>query len=87
MKKSLVIDYYGSTYKVAAALDISQPSVVGWPDPIPEGSAARIHVMTDGALVYDPDYYRGLRAGSGRSQQKLNRGKQKSQSENCVGGG
>lgn len=58
MKKQTVIDFYeGSQSKVARALGIKQPSVAEWEEIIPESSATKLHVITDGKLRYDPAIY------------------------------
>jgi hypothetical protein len=57
MKKSAVIQYYGSVKTVADALGISTQAVYGWPERVPERSAARLDRMTHGELAYDPQDY------------------------------
>lgn len=51
------VKYLGSKAKLAKALDVSQPAVSRWGEMIPEKRAARLSLMTDGVLVYDPKAY------------------------------
>lgn len=51
------IDHFGSKAKLAKALEVSQPAVSRWGERIPEKRAARLSLMTNGALVYDPSDY------------------------------
>lgn len=57
MRKSEVIEFYGHPAKVAEALDISRQAVLQWPDPIPEGAAYKLQVITAGRLRVDPAAY------------------------------
>jgi hypothetical protein len=54
------IRHFGSKAKLAKALDVSQPAVSRWGDRVPEKRAARLCLMTDGVLVYDPKDYQNL---------------------------
>ncbi|MGB0662808.1 MAG: Cro/CI family transcriptional regulator [Pontibacterium sp.] len=59
MKKSTVIEYFGSQYRLAKALTdagfpISQPAVSSWPDEIPEKRAYQLERITKGALKFQP---------------------------------
>ncbi|SMG60195.1 Cro/CI family transcriptional regulator [Cedecea sp. NFIX57] len=51
------INHFGSKAKLAKALGVSQPAVSRWGDRVPEKRAARLSLMTDGVLVYDPCDY------------------------------
>ena len=58
MKKTQVIQHFGSQYRVAKALTdagyrITQPAVSVWPEEIPEKRAYQIERITNGALVAD----------------------------------
>lgn len=57
MRKSEVIAFYGHPTKVAEALNISRQAVLQWPDPIPEGAAYKLQVITAGRLRVDPAAY------------------------------
>jgi hypothetical protein len=57
MNKQKVIDYFGSISKAASVLEIAHSSVIGWQDVIPEAMAARLDRITNGALVYDHEFY------------------------------
>lgn len=51
MKKSDVLEYFGgSPRRVAEFLGISVQAVHAWPDIIPESSAYKLQVLTNGAL-------------------------------------
>ena len=64
MRKSEVIAFYGHPTKVAEALNISRQAVLQWPDPIPEGAAYKLQVITAGRLRVNPmDYPSKSRAG------------------------
>ncbi|HDR2893561.1 TPA: helix-turn-helix domain-containing protein [Enterobacter asburiae] len=51
------IDHFGSKAKLAKALEVSQPAVSRWGNRVPEKRAARLSLMTNGVLVYDPKDY------------------------------
>lgn len=75
MKRKNVISYFGTQAKVADALGIKQPSVAEWSEIIPEQSALKLHVLTDGALKYDPRLYGGRKINQplrGKSQEDVN---------------
>lgn len=55
MKTAEVIAHYGSTYAVAAALGIRQPSVMGWGDHPPALRQLQIESLTGGELKAEPD--------------------------------
>lgn len=57
MKTEIVISFFGTKTAVARALGISQVAVTRWGDVVPEKRAARLSLMTNGALVYDPKAY------------------------------
>lgn len=50
MKKQEVIEYFGGVGATARALEIAQPSVSTWTDPLPELRQLQIEVLTGGAL-------------------------------------
>ena len=61
MTKSEVLAYWGNNHaEVARALDMSQPSVYLWKDPIPPLRQLQIERVTNGALRAGPecDQYR-----------------------------
>ncbi|MCL5501271.1 Cro/CI family transcriptional regulator [Escherichia coli] len=51
------IDYFGSKARLAKAAGVSQPAVSRWGKLVPEKRAARLSLMTDGQLIYDPGEY------------------------------
>ena len=55
MKTAQAIAHYGSTYAVAAALGIKQPSVMGWGECPPPLRQLQIEALTQGALKAEPD--------------------------------
>jgi transcriptional repressor of cell division inhibition gene dicB len=57
MRKTDVLDYFGSVQAVATVLQIHRQTVYQWPALVPEGKAARLEKLTDGALRYDPSVY------------------------------
>jgi hypothetical protein len=57
MKKSKVIEFFGSGRKAAQALGISHQAVYAWPETIPERMAYRVHALTRGKLKADPSAY------------------------------
>ena len=57
MRKSDVIQYFGSTARTAKALRIAGPAVTQWKYIIPEKQAFRIERLTNGKLKYNPDLY------------------------------
>lgn len=64
MLKKDVVDYFGSQYAVARALNIKQPSVANWPDIVPPLRQLQIENLTKGKLKAEP----GLKLGN-RSQE------------------
>ncbi|GHX89558.1 Cro/CI family transcriptional regulator [Vibrio cholerae] len=56
MRKSDVINYFGSKVKTAKALGISPASITQWGEIIPESRAYQIEHITNGAL--NADHYR-----------------------------
>lgn len=61
MKKSDVLNHFGTEPAVGAALNISKQAVHGWGDIIPEGMAYKLQVITGGKLVVDPSVYRKIK--------------------------
>lgn len=57
MKKEYVIEFFGSARKVAEALNISTQSVHAWGKLVPEGSAYKLQVITDGGLKVESSLY------------------------------
>ena len=51
------IKYFGSKRKLAEAAGVKAPTVYAWGRLVPEGKAARLSLITNGALVYDPLTY------------------------------
>lgn len=59
MKKQDVLDYFKTPTRVARVLGYTIGAISNWPDIVPESSAQRLHMLTAGALNYDPvDYGR-----------------------------
>lgn len=67
MLKSDVLDYYQGPernpgrlrphFRVAEVLGCTPEYVLLWPDVVPEFPAFKLHVLTGGALVADPELY------------------------------
>lgn len=57
MRTSEVIEYFGGVKQVADALEIWPQAVYQWGDIVPESSAYKIEVITDGALKVMGSYY------------------------------
>ncbi|WP_104557235.1 Cro/CI family transcriptional regulator [Enterobacter sichuanensis] len=57
MKTETVISFFGTKTAVARALGISQVAVTRWGSVVPEKRAARLSLMTNGELIYDPKDY------------------------------
>jgi hypothetical protein len=60
MDKQTVIKHFGSQIAVARALGLSKSTISEWPDPIPEGQAWKLQVLTGGKLQVDQSVYRKL---------------------------
>lgn len=61
MKKSDVVEHFGSETAAAAALGVTKQAVNGWDEIVPEGIAYKIQVLTRGKLKVDPEIYRHLK--------------------------
>ena len=59
MNKRDVIAYFGSHGKAAQALNLTSQAISMWKDPIPEGIAYKVQVMSKGRLRVDPAQYPG----------------------------
>ena len=57
MRKKDVVQYFGSTSKVANILGIARPSVCLWKTIIPEKQALILERLTKGKLKYSPKLY------------------------------
>jgi hypothetical protein len=51
MKTQNAIDYFGSRKKLADALELWPQAVYRWGDEVPEGSAYKLQVITNGELM------------------------------------
>lgn len=58
MNKIDVVQHFGSEMKLADILEVSRQAINKWPDPIPEGVAYKLQVLTGGALRVDPAVYK-----------------------------
>lgn len=60
MRKTDVVEHFGSQRALAAALGITEQAVSLWDDekPIPEGRAYQIESITHGKLKVQPEMYR-----------------------------
>lgn len=71
MKVQAVIDYYGSMGAAATALGLQRQAVWKWTKRtdgmVPPLSAARLHDLTRGKLLFDPDDYSGWYDNSKRA--------------------
>lgn len=61
MKKTDVIEHYGSAVAAADALGVTKQAVNGWGEIIPEGMAYKAQVLTKGKLKVDPKIYDELK--------------------------
>ncbi|EAY0927122.1 Cro/CI family transcriptional regulator [Salmonella enterica] len=52
------INYFGSKRKLADAAGVKAPTVYAWGELVPEGKAARLSLITEGELKYDPEVYK-----------------------------
>lgn len=57
MNKTAVIEYFGSHRKAAEALGLTSQAISMWKNPIPEGVAYKVQVMSKGKLRVDPTVY------------------------------
>lgn len=57
MKKSDAIKHYGSRAAIGRALRIGKAAVSKWPEKVPRPWAAELHIITNGALHFDPSEY------------------------------
>ena len=57
MRKSEVIEHFGSVSKTASVLGISHPAVCRWGEVIPQKQAFVIERITKGKLKYDASLY------------------------------
>lgn len=62
MRKTTVIEHFGSAQAVATALGITRQAIGEWGDIIPEGAAYKLQVITAGKLQVDQALY--AKAGS-----------------------
>ena len=62
MKKADAIKHFGTRIRSAEVLGISQASISGWGELVPEKNAARLAAASDGALVYEPRVYDAYRS-------------------------
>lgn len=60
MKKSDVLEFFGTVTAVAAAAGVSIPAVSQWGERVPLGSAAVLERVTRGRLKLNLDDYRHL---------------------------
>ena len=68
MLKSKVFEYYrdhgkagvhgGVLAPIANDLNVTPQYVSCWPDLVPKGMAAQLHIVNDGELRFDPEQYR-----------------------------
>jgi DNA-binding transcriptional regulator YdaS (Cro superfamily) len=54
MTKTEAVRHYGTQYKLAAALGVSQPTVARWSERLPRYRQIQIEADTAGALKADP---------------------------------
>lgn len=57
MLKNDAIKHYGSQAAIGRVVGLGKAAVSKWPELVPEGYAAILHVRTDGQLLYDPADY------------------------------
>ncbi|HGE8281597.1 TPA: Cro/CI family transcriptional regulator [Serratia marcescens] len=51
------IAFFKTKAALAAAAGVQKPTVYAWGELVPEGRAARLERITEGALKYDPALY------------------------------
>jgi hypothetical protein len=63
MKTKTALKYFGGVKAVLAReAGVKPQAVTQWGELVPEGRAARLHILTDGKLKYDPlEYAIGIR--------------------------
>ncbi|KAF6589075.1 transcriptional regulator Cro [Cronobacter sp. EKM101R] len=76
MYKEDAIKFFGSKSKLAAAANVSRPSVTRWGKVIPKLRAMELAALTNGALPYDPGLYKSKDNAS--SEEELNHENQSS---------
>ena len=57
MLKSAVIAHFGSPSAAAHAIHVTPQAVNDWDEIVPEGSAYKYQVVTNGKLKVDPKFY------------------------------
>lgn len=57
MRKSDVIQHFGSQAAIGRELGIGKAAVSKWPPLVPRPWAAELHIRTRGKLKFDPDEY------------------------------
>jgi predicted amidohydrolase len=57
MYKQDAISFFGTGVKVASAAGVSSAAVSAWGEIIPQGRAERLARASNGALIYDIDFY------------------------------
>jgi len=57
MYKKDVVQHFGTTVKVAKALQLDQSAITQWRAIIPELQAFRLERITNGKLVYNSELY------------------------------
>jgi hypothetical protein len=57
MKTADVAEHYGSEYKAAKALGCHQSNLTRWKTKVPELWACKLHLLTNGALRWEPADY------------------------------
>ncbi|EOW6510833.1 Cro/CI family transcriptional regulator [Cronobacter malonaticus] len=51
------LKFFGSKSKLALAAGVKLPSIYKWKELVPEARAMRLQTASNGALVYDPNFY------------------------------
>lgn len=57
MLKADVIDHFKTPSAVAEALGVTPAAISAWEEVVPEGSAYKLQVLTNGKLKVDPALY------------------------------
>lgn len=76
MYKEDAIKFFGSKSKLAAAANVSRPSVTRWGKIIPKLRAMELAALTNGALQYEAGLYAAQ--DSGGAEEELNHENQSS---------
>lgn len=88
------VAFFGSKANIARALNQTTGRITQWGPVVHESSASKIHVISGGAVVYDPEFYQALKKNpdhwqkaNPRNAQNKESTKNKNEFANQIGGG